>query len=309
MQNKYVWTDTTTDTIDWQLLGSTLTTFQGSPKRTLQKYINGWLPTNAHKCTGNNGSMKLCPCCRQTDETNTHFATCPKGNPWNAHLTCVTNTPVNTPTHTLNELLKDILLMITRGINPPLEPPDTLAIDYYPLYFEQAQIGWHHMLQGRWTTKWVTVYDAKTNSSSGLRWAKRILRNIWQGMLSRWRHRCDAEHEHSPDNITRTTNNLNVQIEQIYAKNTEMDTADRTILDKPIDETKQLPNKLKKAWINRVGAYVHAAMARTRQRLQQKNNAITQYFLPFPRAPTGARATAQRPRRRNKAHADTYDPP
>ena len=76
LQEKYEWNDSVTDSIDWQIIGTAIQSFKGNQKRTIQKYINGWLPTQAHKSSGNSGDDQLCPCCRKTPETNQHFIQC-----------------------------------------------------------------------------------------------------------------------------------------------------------------------------------------------------------------------------------------
>jgi hypothetical protein len=62
-------------------------------------------------------------------------------------------------------------------------------------------------------------------------------------------------------------------------------------------------------WLQRVEPFINAAITRTTRRLQQKNNAITQYFRPTHHMLSESPNRQYRPKRQNKSHADTYDPP
>jgi hypothetical protein len=117
------------------------------------------------------------------------------------------------------------------------------------------------------------------------------------------------EHENNPENIDRETTDLDRQIDHIYEQEADLDHADKMVLAKPILETKTLPNKMKRAWLQRVGPYVRAAIVRTKNRIKQRNHAITNFFQPVRIIQPATQPINTRPKRQNRAHADTFDPP
>lgn len=312
IQAKYKWSDQTIETIDWQLLGNSLSNFRGSEKRTLQKFIHHWLPLNAHRGSGKTGSTCFCPCCNNTEETSLHFIQCPKDAPhWikdiKHTLRCKTN---QDPQKILTTLLCDALTAQANGRSAPLDPPDDLPVIYYQLYHEQTQIGWNHIVMGRWSKKWITEYDSLTHSTTGLRWATKIIKIIWKHIINKWKRRCDMEHETTISKSSSQNDHLDNQINALYGSESRIDHIDRLMLSTPIDTIKQLPTKKKKAWIRRITPHIRDAIQRTKIRTRQNNKSITQFFRPIRLNPDHTSPTRQqRQIRRNQSHADTYEPP
>ena len=101
------------------------------------------------------------------------------------------------------------------------------------------------------------------------------------------------------------TNNLNSQIDEICATKNQLDSCDRTVLHKPIEETKKLAHKPKKAWIKRVRTYLKTALSRSHNRLKKSNTVIAQFFFPV-RHRDPLPVHEKRPSSRNPTNADTY---
>jgi hypothetical protein len=310
LQEKHQWTEQVIDTIDWNILGTTIQGFTGSQQRTIQKYINGWLPTNAHDSTGRKDAQRLCPSCNKEHETNMHFIQCPTDREeWKKAISTTLECKADLPQHTLQQLLQDTLHQIADANTIPKAPPDHLPIQYYTLYEEQSHIGWHHILAGRWSKKWVEIYDNITGTTNGETWARRILSKLWKQLLQKWKRRC--EHEHTPTTSRQEQENerMNEQIDKIYSHENEIDHIDRLILHTPIDSIKTLKPKPKKAWIRRAQLHVQKAIQRAKTRQQQKHKAITTFFQPIDKHEITMPRLHREPIRRQQSHAESFDPP
>jgi hypothetical protein len=162
----------------------------------LQKYINGWLPTNGHKSTGKHETQQLCPCCNDEIETNSHFIQCPADrDTWQKAIDTITKCKEDLPQYPLYQLLRSALSKQTQATSQPDEPPDDTPIMLYPLYNEQQRIGWHHIITGHWTNLWVASYDQLTKTTTGEQWARKVLKQLWKNLLQKWKRRCEKEHE------------------------------------------------------------------------------------------------------------------
>jgi hypothetical protein len=76
MDNKYCWTTSTADKIDWHCHGKVLAQFKGTQQRCIKKFIHKWLPVNGHKTLAHAGAAQQCPHCKIAVESQSHFLTC-----------------------------------------------------------------------------------------------------------------------------------------------------------------------------------------------------------------------------------------
>ena len=74
MQGRYHWTDRQVDSIEWELVSSSIFTQTYATRRTITKYNHQWLMSN-NKAIDN---QMICPYCHQTKESFDHdqFLTC-----------------------------------------------------------------------------------------------------------------------------------------------------------------------------------------------------------------------------------------
>lgn len=59
---KYKWSQSTIDTIDWEILSKALNRQHPTMRKTITQFINRWLPTHGHPGTKNDITTK-CPIC------------------------------------------------------------------------------------------------------------------------------------------------------------------------------------------------------------------------------------------------------
>ena len=81
MTEHFGWNNTTADDIDWYSHGSTLTSLTYYQHVFCVKLIHERLPAQGEKFTAS--PNKICPCCKQKEETSKHLLMCDK-NPHKA---------------------------------------------------------------------------------------------------------------------------------------------------------------------------------------------------------------------------------
>ena len=246
----------------------------------IQKFIHSWLPVNTHPGQQKTGLAVKCPHCT-ADETLSHSFTCHSDkDTWTTELLTACKTPKNqTAAHPLYNLLRTTLL------NPPLpDHPSTIAdstpIQLYKLHHEQNLLGWSQILQGRWSTQWVTQYDQLTHTSKGITWASQVLLKLWKIIINKWKRRCEAEHTANPSRQAASNEELDRHIDLLYASQHDLDHVDRIFFNQPVATTKSLPIHRKKQWTARATTFVHQGIRRATIRRKIQTQAITTFFLP-----------------------------
>jgi hypothetical protein len=277
LQKKHKWDDQTTEDIDWNLFSTTYTKLANNQRRTLTKFLHGWLPTNAHAGRATNTlTQNTCPLCRETEETNPHFLECRNDQQlWEdaiQQIFAASPHPAATP----------LIHILHSTLNHPNEnipdPPDDLPLHLYPLYNAQHKIGFNQLVKGRWSKQWIEHYDQLTQTDQGLKWASSILRELWKAVLEKWKRRCTAAHQENETTTDTAHKMADTQIDLIYDSFPQIDTVDRRLLQRPSEEIKKLPLKQKRAWIRRTQPHITESLQRAKTRQQMNTRPLTAYF-------------------------------
>ena len=151
----------------------------------------------------NNNETELCPLCSKCEETCNHILCCP-----NLHMTRVREKYTRNLENQLKNLHThpDIQTSIMTGIKsitstniPPDIPPSTSTQQstIQQAYQQQETIGWHNMLRGYISKKWISIQDEhydrnnfgkKFNIS---RWINKIIEATILIARKLWRERCE----------------------------------------------------------------------------------------------------------------------
>jgi hypothetical protein len=166
-------------------------------------------------------------------------------------------------------------------------PNDTTSHPYFPklpqqylILIETKQlIGWNQIMFGRWTTEWAHMQDLLYPKKGELM-AMKKLTEIWRIALTIWHHRCDLQHDPEGDASRTSDQQLQPKVPAIYAQRNRLDHIDQKALSQPITTTLKLPPKSQREWIQRTESFVKKGLQRAKQRIQQKNQAITSFFTP-----------------------------
>ena len=85
--NRFKWTNTVHNDMDWCSFGSAMNTSEWHTTRFVQKFAHGWLSHHEKLFSQQRSPAKACPCCENTAENETHFAHCDQNPHPNSSLT------------------------------------------------------------------------------------------------------------------------------------------------------------------------------------------------------------------------------
>jgi hypothetical protein len=163
----------------------------------------------------------------------------------------------------------------------PLDETNTTTTDsmlpYYNLIHAQSKIGWRQILKGRWAINWVEAIE-QISPGRGEKEMTKVTLSIWNAIFNVWKTRCDTLNGDADENKNKVSQQLQPQVQAIYALKYKIDAADKRVLDTPIDTTLKLPPKILKDWIRKTGNFIRGGIKRANVRLKANNNSITKYF-------------------------------
>ncbi len=243
--------------------------------------IHNWLPVNGHPGRANTSHNQQCPACQERKETQQHFFTCSYyREQWNTHLRSEGIQELNCEKNFLNHILHWAITNHSQQVQE--FPIESVPTQYHQLIQDQHSIGWDQIIHGRWAREWVHQFDLiKPNQGEQLATAK--LLSIWQVFHKIWRTRCELQHKDTETKETHQRQQMHPKVHAIYNLKHQLDHIDQRILDQDPITIINMPTRTLKDWLTRTEAFVKKGLQRAKQRLKQRNSAITMFFLPKPK--------------------------
>ena len=229
---KYKWHQSTPDTINWEPGGQIFQKMDKYAQRFVTRYVYQRLPL--HGASHQQHPTKLCPICKQQEETEYHFQECKiNKETWKDCLRSLR--PI------YNQYGVDPALRLL--INTAITGDDTFQMmqthamqnwtDYKTLTQEQDLIGWKQIRYGRFANTWTWYqykYARKFDRRQTSIWLYKIIQKIWEHARLRWDYR---NMQKFPTNIpqTATRSHYLMRIHHQYTKQDEMHPNDHHIFD------------------------------------------------------------------------------
>jgi len=296
------WNDWIFHSIDWDVQAKALSTLQYNQELFVTKWAHNLLPTRRHMTRLGKAESDLCPSCLATIETAPHIFACPLRVQWQA-----------TFLDSLRELLASlytqpdlqcILMVGVRGAlqNDPLfdMPTTNREPSFELLVSSQNDIGWDHLLKGRFSHHWVQIQqdhidhepDVSSKKFTGQRWLKQVINLIWTHLYLAWKLRnADLHGIDAADQEEKRKAKLKPAIVALYESANKLDYLDRRLFEMPLLARLDLKSDQQTAWINQVTPTVRQAKAEAADKLRTTQRDIRRYLiLPTP-APTDAPRT------------------
>jgi hypothetical protein len=184
-QEKYGWSKTTFEEIDWDLQWRVLTSYDINDQRRILKLVHGWLPTNYRLHRELQQSSPRCPLCYYLEEKETHLFQ------WQAILNI----------KNINQELSHIIAeSLKHSIKDHNWEPQPKHCQQFTFLAKQMTIGWQHLFFGRISTTLanrLAVGGSNDNSrltlaKSGM--ARYMIKTIWDTFLTLWKQRNEIIH-------------------------------------------------------------------------------------------------------------------
>jgi hypothetical protein len=155
----------------------------------------------------------------------------------------------------------------------------------------QNQIGWQHLLKGRFSKHWTAyqqqhIYDDPDLDDaklSGGRWLKRVMNHLWTSMWQVWIVRNGDLHGN--DRATKEAKRLQKITPRVVALYEKVDTllaADKSIFEMPIEIRLQSHINELESWVRLVTPTVKRAITDANTNLRNTSHTLHPFLVPRP---------------------------
>jgi hypothetical protein len=176
-----------------------------------------------------------------------------------------------------------------------LDPRDEMSTSnrepsFKLLVHSQNEIGWNHLLKGRFSHHWIQLQQAYINQDDTIssskkftdeRWLHKILNHLWTQLYTAWKPRnADLHGINKADKEMKRKAKLKPDIITLYPTAASLDYLDRRLFDKPLAERLNQPAREQAAWINIVKPTVRLAKAEADNHTRQTQHDIQAFLTP-----------------------------
>ncbi|KAI2490345.1 hypothetical protein MHU86_24235 [Fragilaria crotonensis] len=293
-QSKYRWSNSTWNRIDVEVLGRFFRKLSPAKQAAQTKFIyDQW---NTGKVRYQNAkvkdcALKICPCCRESDETPTHVLRCSQ-NP--AHLTTVQQfkqqmSPADQ--HPVYQILRAGILAWIDGYDdyqPQLSEFPTKFHDRIRVASrDQKDIGWHNAIKGYLSVEWRSMADCDMYGSSqqqmgqGFQCIQRILHALHKMTQAKWQGRNQTLHNGKDSDIQRIRDAELMEITELYRQADSLRPGDRHYCEQPLSVIIKKNPSSRRRWLR----YVQQSQARAHAG-SLRQTVLTSYFRSTVSSPT-----------------------
>ncbi len=209
MQDKFEWSETTAQLIDWPAFETAHHHLPYGSQTTMVKFRSRWLATRARLHLFKESPTAVCPLCSKDDESITHFLQCSRQadlrtklykrlETWLRHF----NTPLK-----LQRILVSHLQVSLGDLNSPVSGGEAASDGLKKFERQQIDIGWNNLLCGFAASTLAQYMDEhlpEQANCDGQEWVVRLLKMIQGWVAELWHARCKVEHGKEKDHLAAT---------------------------------------------------------------------------------------------------------
>jgi hypothetical protein len=203
-RERHNWSRATFDDIGWDTQLVVLRQYTQEDQTRVIKFVHGWLPTQHRKHKEGAATSPQCKLCKAQCENNIHLFLCNHQNMTKIQTAVSTHLLASTQDHGHSELNNIIDIGLTESTVRPSWTPDMkyISMDLNKSIAEQNRIGWQQVYYGRISKKLINFMDQHYQQLpvnhlkyTGERWARALIKKIWDTMLQLWKERNDQIHQ------------------------------------------------------------------------------------------------------------------
>ena len=284
------WNDWIFNSIDWDAQAKALGTLEYTQELFVTKWAHNLLPTRRHMKRIGQAESDLCPSCLETEETAPHIFACERRVQWQA-----------TFLDSLRKLLAtlytqpDLAMILMVGIQGALQddplfdmPTDNREASFELLVSSQNDIGWSHLLRGRFSHHWVQIQqhhidhedEISSKKFTGQRWLQKVLHHLWSHLYLAWKLRnADLHGIDAADQEAKRKAKLKPAIVALYKTAEKLDYLDKRLFDLTLEVRLGLKSHEQAAWINVTTPTVRQAKAEAADKIQRTQRDIRAFFF------------------------------
>jgi exonuclease III len=272
MQEKYNWSASTMDAINWKAQTSALQR-QFHRKTHMTKLIHDILPTNS-KVHRADKTKQRCPECPCKKEDRDHVLQCPAASRQQIKHDMMQRFQHGCEKHKTDPDLQNLLLKVVRAwMDQPADETYTPQEQNFPITLAdlirtQSAIGWRQLFNGRFSIQWAQRQDEyyarldtnqRNRRQTGQHWQTNIIGELWEAWFLIWEKRNQDIHGfdvHSKAEATRRK--VNQSLREIYDLRHQLEPSVRELLEEDVDVHHRRPT-----WVNQNWLAVHGPLVAT----------------------------------------------
>jgi hypothetical protein len=162
---------------------------------------------------------------------------------------------------------------------------------FHNLAVAQNQIGWQHILKGRFSHHWIQIQQYLINNQpdigdtkqSGERWLRLVINQLWTSLWQVWQTRNNDLHgRDKTERERKRLEKLTPQVVALYDTVDRLLANDKIIFETPITERLKTPSRELETWIKLVKPTVKQAIADADAFILQTNHTLQTYLVTRP---------------------------
>jgi hypothetical protein len=272
LRDKFEWSSITFDLINWDMQAKILATYDKNDQQRILKFVHEWLPTN-HRLKRESQSMTArCPLCYYRVEDNMHLFNC-------SHPKQIANRLAllqQISQAKIDNHMKPLLTAAIKSaiLDPSWQPDNTLVPqDYRRGVEDQNRIGWQQIMRGRF------AHSLSRGEKSKEQDLRKVLRLIWDAILSLWTQRNDLVHHNAQETREeKTKRKMEAKIHRCYLMKEKINFQDRArIFAKEEEELLREDPTTIKNWLKIAEKMIRITKREAKASAREKNM-MEQYF-------------------------------
>jgi ribonuclease HI len=299
------WTIPVFDTVDWQVHGTMLKRLKHK-RSHLIKFVHDILPTTG-RLNKFDGGKRTCPLCECLTEDRDHIMRChhPSRESWRRDcLQRVRDYCNQTYTYPhLTRLLVEGLDKWLSGDDQPHINPDQYPSDLHTIIRRQGNVGWKHIMLGRFVGEWRFVHgryreqitSQRENSDKATKhrqtteqWLCGLIQAIWEQWFSLWEARNQDLHGHdAKQKQSHLRQEVHRQLRDIYSTKQFMDPKVRSLLLQDPEAHATYPLHVTTNWLRLHTPIFKENVCKVRRMALKGMKSISTYFRPVSNQPPG----------------------
>jgi hypothetical protein len=271
LTNKYHWSDSTFNIIDWKLQDHMV---RNTPHREFTiKFIHRWLPVASHPSLNNENQQ--CIRCNASIEDQDHWYRCPHNRP-----------NIKEYGKSTQKFMEKIHIHQNFQL-PILDAIYSTNVEQHALsqklYNQQSSIGWQHLIRGRISKYWIKAHNKITGKSNSRLLFQQLIHHINATLFRLWKDRNDDIHKTDCHIQQRYFQSFVApRIQFLYSKKDLLPAIDQRIFPMSLQEMLSQPKKYAESWLNTNEKFLKISVQRESKRLKEGNTNITSFFPPNP---------------------------
>ena len=266
VQRHHKWKDKTWDMVDFQSFGKFHKYLNPSLRVQHFKLVHDLLPLGTRRyreAPVKESTLKICPCCRITEETPDHFLRCSANPCFTSSLRTLQSDICNSDPHPLRYLLSSGVSHWSSTSDDTLFEP---TLSQYPSHFQellplalssQNDIGWEDCIKGFFSNVWTNVaqmdmYTGRKDSRLGASRLQSIHQAFFYHTRCMWLSRNSVLHSKEDASLLFTRSTEAAEIQYFHSRPHLLRIGDRHYCNRPLEKLLHGPASSRRRWLRKV---------------------------------------------------------